>query len=149
LRAYTASRRRGRTAVGALAIASIGLFLARRNRAPIALSLLAASQHWRLCSRNLRRGTSCRYGRSRSHQHAGYAPILRHHDVKYVILARGRSIPRRSPLVLDTTLVVPLVIVAVLIALVMTARRQRSIEPAGERRNDATRPRRRRLRPAA
>jgi len=116
-------------AVGALAIASIGLFLARRDRAPIVLSLLAGLGAltavftgyllpWdQLSLWAVTVGTDMR----------GYTPILRNHDVKYVILgSREIDVATFNRWFWIHTVVVPLVIVAVLIALVMTARRSSS-----------------------
>jgi len=116
-------------AVGALAIATIGLFLARRTRAPIALSLfaglatLAASftgylLPWdQLALWAVTVGTDMR----------GYAPILRHGNVKYVILgSREIDVTTFNRWFWTHTVLIPVVIVAVLVALVMAARRPRS-----------------------
>jgi quinol-cytochrome oxidoreductase complex cytochrome b subunit len=123
-------------AVGAMAIASIGLFLERRNRTPIALSLLAGVAAlaagftgyllpWdQLALRAVTVGRDMR----------GYGPILRHHDVKYVILGSSEiGVSTFSRWFWIHTLVVPLVIVAVLVGLVMRSRRPRSVPPAEHR----------------
>jgi quinol-cytochrome oxidoreductase complex cytochrome b subunit len=114
-------------AVGALAIASIGFFLARRNRAPIALPLLAGAATlaaaftgyllpWdQLALWAVTVGADMR----------GYGPILRHHEVKYVILgSREIDIATFSRWFWTHTVVLPVVIVAILIALARTVRRR-------------------------
>ena len=111
--------------VGALAIATIGLFLARRTRAPIALSLLAGLATlvasftgyllpWdQLALWAVTVGTNMR----------GYAPILRHDNVKYVILgSREIDVTTFNRWFCTHTVLIPVVIVAVLIALAMAAR---------------------------
>jgi quinol-cytochrome oxidoreductase complex cytochrome b subunit len=114
-------------AVGVLAIASIGLFLTSRHRASIALSLLAGLTTlaavftgyllpWdQLALWAVTVGTDMK----------GYAPILRHDKVRYVILgSREINTATFSRWFWTHTVVLPVVIVAVLVALAFAARRR-------------------------
>ena len=113
-------------AVGCLAIASIGLFLTRRDRGPVVFPLLAGGLTlaaaftgyllpWdQLSLWAVTVGTDMR----------GYAPILRGHRVKYVLLGSTEvSTATMSRWFWVHTAVLPLVIIGVLAALVVSARR--------------------------
>jgi quinol-cytochrome oxidoreductase complex cytochrome b subunit len=114
-------------AVGCLAIASIGLFLARRERGPIAFPLLAGVSAlaavftgyllpWdQLSLWAVTVGTDMR----------GYAPILRGHRVKYVLIGSTEvGTATFSRWFWVHTVLVPLVIVGALTALVISVRRR-------------------------
>ena len=120
-------------AVGCLAIASIGLFLTRRERGPTVLPLLAGGLTlaavftgyllpWdQLSLWAVSVGTNMR----------GYGPIIRGHSVKYVLIGSTEvGTATFSRWFWVHTVLVPLVMVAVLAALVINVRR-RPVRGAG------------------
>jgi quinol-cytochrome oxidoreductase complex cytochrome b subunit len=123
-------------AVGALAIASIGLFFVRRDRAPIALSLLAGVVAlvatltgfllpWdQLALGAVTVGTNFR----------GYTKILDNsHAVRYVLIgSRTTSVRTFTRVYWLHAVVVPVVIVGLLIALALTTRRASKLRGASE-----------------
>jgi quinol-cytochrome oxidoreductase complex cytochrome b subunit len=123
-------------AVGALVIASIGLFFARRDRAPIALSILAGVGAlvatitgfvlpWdQLALRAVKVGTDIH----------GYTPILDHsHKVTYVLIgARTTAVATFARVYWLHAVVVPVVIAGLVIALVFTTRRASKLRGTAE-----------------
>jgi cytochrome b6 len=119
-------------AVGCLAIASTGVFLVRRDRLPVALALVAAASAltaavigyllpWdQLSVSTVRAGTNLQ----------GYMPILGDHNVKYVIFGSSEvTTATVGHWFWLHALMVPLVIVAVVTALLTRA--QRSVRRVG------------------
>ena len=123
-------------AVGTLAIASIGLFFVRRDRAPIALSLIAGVVAlvatltgfllpWdQLSLGAVRVGTNFR----------GYTKMLDHsHTVRYVLIGSSTTSVRTFTRVYWLhALVLPVVLVASLIAVVRTTRHASKFRGASE-----------------
>ena len=123
-------------AVGALAIASIGLFFVRRDRAPIALSLLAGVVAlvatltgfllpWdQLGLWAVTVGTNMR----------GYTPMLDHsHQVRYVLIGSSTtSVGTFTRVYWLHAVVMPVVIVGLLLAVVLTTRRASKLRAAPE-----------------
>ena len=116
-------------AMACLAVSSIGLFLARRERTPVVWPLVAAGLSvvaaitgyllpWdQLALWAVTVGTNMQ----------GYRPILRGHDVKFVLLGTREV----SPATLSRwywvhAVVLPVLLVAALIVIVLRARRRRS-----------------------
>jgi len=118
-------------AVGALATASIGLFLERRTRGSIALSLIAgvATLAAGFTGYLLPWDQLALWAVTTGSDMRGYGPILRHDNVRYVILgSREIDVSTFSRWFWIHTLVVPLVIAAALIGLVITSRRPRRLD---------------------
>jgi quinol-cytochrome oxidoreductase complex cytochrome b subunit len=116
-------------AVGCLAIASIGLFIARRRRIPIVFSILAgvlaitASISGYLLPWDQLSLWAVTVGSNMR----GYTSILRGHSVKYVLLGSTEvGTPTVQRWFWVHSIVVPLLVVGVLTALLIAARRQKA-----------------------
>jgi quinol-cytochrome oxidoreductase complex cytochrome b subunit len=130
-------------AVGALAIASIGLLLARRKRAPIAFPLLAgvATLAAAFTGYLLPWDQLSLWAVTVGSDMRGYGPILRHHGVKFVILGSSEiDVGTFSRWFWTHTVVLPVVIVAMLIALALTVRRRGDYSQGSKRPSNSSLP---------